>query len=64
MGDDTQLVQGDNQFEIGLKLREIMREVDRARNPVIRELLRSEALRVLQHAKFASAAEEDIARAA
>jgi hypothetical protein len=46
-----------------LKIKEIMTEVERAKNPRIRELLRLEASRVLERAKFAYG-DDDMARAA
>jgi hypothetical protein len=58
-----ELIPEEKQVEIGLKIKEIMTEVERAKNPSIRELLRLEASRVLERAKFAYN-EDDMARAA
>jgi hypothetical protein len=46
-----------------LKIKEIMTEVETAKNPRIRELLRLEASRVLERAKFAYG-DDGMARAA
>jgi hypothetical protein len=59
----NELIREEKQVEIGLKIKEIMTEVERAKNPSIRELLRLEASRVLERAKFAYGY-DDKARAA
>ena len=56
-------IAAEKQVEIGFKSKEIMTEVERAKNPRIRELLRLEAARVLERAKFAYG-DDDMARAA
>ena len=59
----SELIPEEKQVEIGLKIKEIMTEVETAKNPRIRELLRLEASRVLERAKFAYG-DDGMARAA
>jgi hypothetical protein len=59
----SELMPEQKQVEIGLKIKEIMTEVERVKNPRIRELRRLEVSRVLERAKFAYG-DDDMARAA